>query len=142
MKPLVDGHGRPIGDVRVSVTDRCNFRCGCMPADGMNWVFGCGPPLSFEEIGRVVRIVVAMGVRDVRLCHWQHSAHCSATAIARVPPQITPGMRGFSHAPEWTRTITGKSPHKALNLVRRCKICPGASGSSNLRGFTDASDAS
>ncbi|MDQ1741499.1 MAG: hypothetical protein QOE53_3151, partial [Pseudonocardiales bacterium] len=27
MKPLVDGHGRPIGDVRISVTDRCNFRC-------------------------------------------------------------------------------------------------------------------
>ena len=39
MKPLVDGHGRPIGDVRVSVTDRCNFRCQyCMPAEGLPWL--------------------------------------------------------------------------------------------------------
>jgi GTP 3',8-cyclase len=36
---LVDGHGRPIGDVRISVTDRCNFRCTyCMPADGLPWL--------------------------------------------------------------------------------------------------------
>ena len=34
--PLVDGHGRAIEDLRVSVTDRCNFRCQyCMPADGL-----------------------------------------------------------------------------------------------------------
>src|SRR5258708_13278666 len=46
------------------------------------------------------------------------------------------------HALEWTRTITGKSPHKALNLVRRCKIRPPASESSKSRAFADASDAS
>ena len=35
MRPLIDGHGRAIGDVRISVTDRCNFRCQyCMPAEG------------------------------------------------------------------------------------------------------------
>ncbi len=39
MKPLIDGHGRPIGDVRISVTDRCNFRCQyCMPAEGLPWL--------------------------------------------------------------------------------------------------------
>ena len=38
-KPLVDGHGRAIEDLRVSVTDRCNFRCQyCMPADGLPWL--------------------------------------------------------------------------------------------------------
>ncbi len=67
MKPLVDGHGRPIGDVRVSVTDRCNFRCQyCMPAEGLPWL-NRDALLSYEEIERLVRLLSAMGVRDVRL---------------------------------------------------------------------------
>jgi cyclic pyranopterin phosphate synthase len=38
LEPLVDGHGRVIGDVRISITDRCNFRCQyCMPAEGLPW---------------------------------------------------------------------------------------------------------
>ena len=66
-EPLVDGHGRRISDVRVSVTDRCNFRCQyCMPADGLPWLER-GDVLTFEEIERVVRILVEMGVSDVRL---------------------------------------------------------------------------
>jgi GTP 3',8-cyclase len=67
MDPLVDGHGRTISDLRVSVTDRCNFRCQyCMPADGLPWLERSAV-LSFEEIERVVRLMVAMGVEDVRL---------------------------------------------------------------------------
>jgi cyclic pyranopterin phosphate synthase len=39
LEPLRDGHGRFIGDLRVSVTDRCNFRCQyCMPAEGLPWL--------------------------------------------------------------------------------------------------------
>ena len=67
MKPLVDGHGRPIGDVRVSVTDRCNFRCQyCMPAEGLPWLKR-DALLTYEEITRLVRLLAAMGVHDVRL---------------------------------------------------------------------------
>jgi cyclic pyranopterin phosphate synthase len=67
MKPLVDGHGRPIGDVRISVTDRCNFRCQyCMPAEGLPWL-NRDALLSYEEIERIVRLLAAMGVHDVRL---------------------------------------------------------------------------
>jgi GTP 3',8-cyclase len=67
MKPLVDGHGRPIGDVRVSVTDRCNFRCQyCMPAEGLPWL-NRDDLLTYEEIERLVRLLAAMGVHDVRL---------------------------------------------------------------------------
>src|SRR5262245_2261757 len=63
--------GRPMRDLRVSVTDRCNFRCPyCMPKD----VFGRDHAflersqiLSFEEIVRVVRAAAAVGVRKVRL---------------------------------------------------------------------------
>jgi len=64
---LVDGHGRLIGDVRVSVTDRCNFRCQyCMPAEGLAWLER-DQVLSFEEIARIVGLLASMGVGDVRL---------------------------------------------------------------------------
>jgi cyclic pyranopterin phosphate synthase len=67
MEPLVDGHGRRIGDLRVSVTDRCNFRCQyCMPAEGLPWLER-DDVLHFEEIERLVRLLAAMGVTDVRL---------------------------------------------------------------------------
>jgi GTP 3',8-cyclase len=65
--PLFDGHGRRIADLRVSVTDRCNFRCQyCMPAEGMDWL-PREQILSFEEIERLVRLLVEMGIEDVRL---------------------------------------------------------------------------
>src|SRR3954449_6221753 len=64
---LVDGHGRTISDLRVSVTDRCNFRCQyCMPAEGLPWLERAAV-LSFEEIERLVRVFASMGVSDVRL---------------------------------------------------------------------------
>lgn len=66
-EPLRDGHGRSIGDVRISVTDRCNFRCQyCMPADGLPWLERADV-LRFEEIARIVRLLSEMGVHDVRL---------------------------------------------------------------------------
>ena len=67
LDPLIDGHGRRISDLRVSVTDRCNFRCQyCMPADGLPWLER-EAILSFEEIERVVRLLARMGVTDLRL---------------------------------------------------------------------------
>ncbi len=67
LEPLLDGHGRVIGDVRVSVTDRCNLRCQyCMPAEGLPWLER-EDVLSFEEIARLVGLLAAMGVGDVRL---------------------------------------------------------------------------
>jgi cyclic pyranopterin phosphate synthase len=67
VEPLRDGHGRLISDLRVSVTDRCNFRCQyCMPAEGLPWL-DRDELLTFEEIERLVRLLAAMGVTDVRL---------------------------------------------------------------------------
>ena len=66
-EPLTDGHGRRISDLRVSVTDRCNFRCQyCMPADGLPWLER-SEILSFEEIERLVRIFTSIGIEEVRL---------------------------------------------------------------------------
>ena len=69
--PLADVRGRPLSDLRISVTDRCNFRCVyCMPKD----VFGSDYPflphaqlLSFEEITRVASVFAGLGVRKIRL---------------------------------------------------------------------------
>ena len=63
----MDGHGRRIADLRVSVTDRCNFRCQyCMPAEGLPWLER-EDILTFEEITRLVALLAGMGVHDVRL---------------------------------------------------------------------------
>ena len=65
---LHDGHGRRISDLRISVTDRCNFRCQyCMPAEGLPWLER-DEILTFEEIDRLVGLLVAPGrSSDVRL---------------------------------------------------------------------------
>ncbi len=68
VKDLVDPFGRTIRDLRISVTDRCNFRCTyCMPAEGMVWV-PRSEVLSFEEFERLARIFVERyGVDGLRL---------------------------------------------------------------------------
>ena len=67
MEPLQDSWGREIKSLRVSVTDKCNFRCRyCMPAEGLEWL-GREEILSFEEIQRLVRLLAGMGVDEVRL---------------------------------------------------------------------------
>ena len=65
--PLVDGFGRAATDLRVSVTDRCNFRCVyCMPADGLDWL-PREEVLTFEETLRLAAVFVACGVDTIRV---------------------------------------------------------------------------
>ena len=65
--PLVDSWGRVVRDLRISVTDRCNFRCTyCMPAEGLAWL-PRSALLSFEEIARVAGIFVASGIRSLKV---------------------------------------------------------------------------
>jgi cyclic pyranopterin phosphate synthase len=67
----VDGLGRRVRDLRISVTDRCNFRCTyCMPKDVFDGDYRFLPHadlLTFEEITRLARVFVALGVRKIRL---------------------------------------------------------------------------
>jgi GTP 3',8-cyclase len=64
---LIDAYGRRIGDLRISVTDRCNFRCVyCMPEEGMQWLKR-ESILSFDEIERVARVAIDLGIEEVRL---------------------------------------------------------------------------
>src|SRR5690606_31062462 len=68
---LGDALGRPLRDLRISVTDRCNFRCSyCMPKEVFDKDYRYLPHsalLSFEEITRVARAFVAHGVQKLRL---------------------------------------------------------------------------
>jgi len=65
--PLTDSFERRIESVRISITDRCNFRCRyCMPAEGLPWLQR-SEVLTFEEIERLARILAAMGVNHVRI---------------------------------------------------------------------------
>lgn len=64
---LLDRFGRQHTYLRVSVTDRCNFRCVyCLPAEGMTWM-PRKDVLSYEEIARIVAVFATLGVRRVRL---------------------------------------------------------------------------
>ncbi len=71
MNPSTDLLKRPMHDLRISVTDRCNFRCRyCMPKEifGDDYAFMHGSELlSFDEIERLVHLFVGLGVRKVRL---------------------------------------------------------------------------
>jgi cyclic pyranopterin phosphate synthase len=63
----MDAHNRPIKDLRISVTDRCNFRCTyCMPLDEYEWI-NKKEVLTFEEIARLARLFIELGVDKVRL---------------------------------------------------------------------------
>jgi cyclic pyranopterin phosphate synthase len=68
VRDLVDPHGRTVRDLRISVTDRCNFRCTyCMPEEGMQWLPRT-EVLTYEEIARVATICVGrFGVDGLRL---------------------------------------------------------------------------
>jgi len=70
-KVALDKHHRPLQDLRISVTDRCNFRCRyCMPEEifGQDYSFlSQHKILSFDEIERLSRIFVSLGVRKIRI---------------------------------------------------------------------------
>ena len=67
MEKLIDTYGRVANNLRISVTDRCNFRCRyCMPEEGMEWLKK-NMLLSFEEIARLTAIFASLGVTKIRL---------------------------------------------------------------------------
>jgi len=67
MSSLLDSYGRKINYLRLSVTDRCNFRCqDCMPADGVSKV-ECADLLSYEDLTRVARAAVRAGIEKIRV---------------------------------------------------------------------------
>src|SRR2546421_6176299 len=100
MEPLVDGWARRIASLRVSVTDKCNFRCTyCMPAEGLEWLRR-DEILSFEEIERLVRIFAALGIEEVRLTG-------GGTLVRRDLPQLVRMLAAIDGVRDLSLTTNG-----------------------------------
>jgi GTP 3',8-cyclase len=95
VEPLRDSWGREIKSVRVSVTDKCNFRCTyCMPAEGLQWL-GRQEILSFEEIARLVELLARLGVDEVRLTGGEPLVRRDLPTLVGMLAQIE-GVRDLS----------------------------------------------
>jgi GTP 3',8-cyclase len=91
--PLSDQHGRVARDLRVSVTDRCNLRCTyCMPAEGLPWL-AKPEMLTDDELVRLVRIFVALGVTQIRLTGGEPLLRRSLVELVARMADLTPRPR-------------------------------------------------
>ena len=119
--PLADKFGRPLHDLRISVTDRCNFRCTyCMPKE----VFGSDYEfldrheiLSFEEIARVARIFVAHGVEKIRLTGGEPTVRRDLPKLIEMLSPI-PGLRDLTLTTNGSRLAHLAKPLKDAGLTR------------------------
>jgi cyclic pyranopterin phosphate synthase len=89
---LVDAFGRVADDLRVSVTDRCNFRCAyCMPAEGMTWL-PREEILTFEELTRLLRIFVGLGVRSIKVTGGEPTVRADLPTLVRMFREVGPEL--------------------------------------------------
>src|SRR5258706_3360971 len=90
--PLVDTFGRVADDLRISVTDRCNFRCTyCMPAEGLAWL----PKteiLTFEELTRLLAIFVGLGVRSLKVTGGEPTVRADLPTLVRMFREVGPDL--------------------------------------------------
>lgn len=114
--PLVDSFGRRLGDLRVSLTDLCNFRClYCMPEEGLPWL----PKeqlMTFDEIERLVRLLVSLGIREVRLTGGE--------------PTLRPGL------PDLIRRLATVPDMESLSLTTNGFLLKGLAGPLADAGLT------
>ncbi|HET7481834.1 MAG TPA: GTP 3',8-cyclase MoaA [Actinomycetota bacterium] len=89
---LIDGFGRTATDLRISVTDRCNFRCRyCMPPEGLPWL-PKAEILSFEEISRLTRILVESGVTSIKITGGEPLVRRDLAVLVRELRSIDEGL--------------------------------------------------
>ncbi|QHI96913.1 GTP 3',8-cyclase MoaA [Xylophilus rhododendri] len=105
---LMDRLGRPLRDLRISVTDRCNFRCSyCMPKEVFNKDYPYLPHsalLSFEEIARLAGMFVAQGVQKLRLTGGEPLLRRNLEALVA---QLSALRTGEGLPPDMTLTTNG-----------------------------------
>jgi cyclic pyranopterin phosphate synthase len=95
MELLTDSYGRRIKSMRISITDKCNFRCTyCMPAEGLPWLKKA-EILSYEEIERIARVAVSMGIEQIRLTGGEPLVRRDVPELVRQLRQIE-GLRSLS----------------------------------------------
>ena len=97
---LVDTFGRVATDLRVSLTDRCNLRCAyCMPAEGLDWL-PAPEVLTDDEVVRLVRVAVGLGVREVRFTGGEPLLRKGLVSIVE-------RVASLAHAPRTSLTTNG-----------------------------------
>ena len=90
--PLIDASGRVANDLRVSVTDRCNFRCTyCMPAEGLRWL-PRSEILSFEELTRALGIFVGLGISSIKLTGGEPTVRADLPTLVRMFREVGPEL--------------------------------------------------
>jgi GTP 3',8-cyclase len=90
--PLPDAFGRVADDLRISVTDRCNFRCTyCMPAEGLAWL-PRSELLTFEELTRLVRVFVRLGVRSLKVTGGEPTVRADLPTLVAMIREAAPGL--------------------------------------------------
>jgi cyclic pyranopterin phosphate synthase len=81
---LIDAFGRVADDLRISVTDRCNFRCSyCMPAEGLRWL-PKDELLTFEELARLLALFVDLGVRSIKVTGGEPTVRADLPRLVRM----------------------------------------------------------
>lgn len=95
MELLADSYGRRIKSMRISITDKCNFRCTyCMPAEGLPWLKKA-EILSYEEIERISRVAVALGIEQIRLTGGEPLVRRDVPELVRMLRKLD-GLRSLS----------------------------------------------
>ncbi len=95
LPPLIDSFGRRMNYMRISITDRCNFRCTyCMPAEGVPWK-PRGEILTYEEILRLVRVGTRIGIDQIRITGGEPTVRKGVVDFIRELAHI-PGVRDLS----------------------------------------------
>ncbi len=90
--PLLDRFSRVADDLRVSVTDRCNFRCTyCMPPEGLDWL-PRSEILSFEETARLAALLVRLGVSSVKLTGGEPTVRKDLPELVAMLREAHPGL--------------------------------------------------
>jgi cyclic pyranopterin phosphate synthase len=96
-EPLVDPHGRTVRDLRISITDRCNFRCTyCMPSEGMDWLPRT-ELLSFEELTRIARVCIERyGFTGLRLTGGEPTLRSHLPVLVRQLAELGDGTHDLA----------------------------------------------
>ncbi len=90
--PLTDTFGRVADDLRISVTDRCNFRCTyCMPAEGVAWL-PKSELLTFEELTRLLALFVRLGVRSLKVTGGEPTVRADLPKLIRMFREAGPDL--------------------------------------------------
>jgi GTP 3',8-cyclase len=152
MDLLVDEYGRRIKSMRVSITDRCNFRCRyCMPAEGLPWL-PRADILTYEEIARIAQVATAIGVEQVRITGGEPLVRRDVPVLIRLLKPL-PGLRSLSLTTNGTRlpqiagelaeagltrinvSLDSLIPHKFFQITRRDALASVLSGLEALEAY-------